>query len=118
MPVKDDLRTSRRPRATSEDRRIGTGGAREGAPQARLTATAPGATAIARRHFNGHRWRWQLSPVDGGARTEVTETFDSSTARWPLLLSVSGFRRRNQRAIATSLDNLDAIVAPQAWEVG
>lgn len=76
------------------------------------------ARLIAWRHFNGHRWRWQLSPVDGGARTEVTETFDWSTAAWPLLISVLGYPRRNQKAIAKSLDNLAAIVAPQASEVG
>ena len=41
-----------------------------------------------------------------GARTEVTETFDWSTARWPLLLTLSPFPRRNRLGIAKSLDRL------------
>ena len=68
---------------------------------------------IAWRHFYGHRWRWQLRPLDpgpGGApddqRCEVTETFDWSTARHPLLLTLSPFPRRNRRGIAKSLDRL------------
>ena len=67
---------------------------------------------IAWRHFYGHRWRWQLQPLDDGAggadgaRTEVTETFDWSTARWPLLLTLSPFPRRNRLGIAKSLDRL------------
>src|SRR4051794_28589814 len=42
---------------------------------------------IAWRHFNGHRWRWELEPVDGGTR--ITETFDWSTAKAPILISLS-----------------------------
>ena len=36
---------------------------------------------IAWAHFGGHRWRYELEPVevDGGAATEVTESFDWST---------------------------------------
>jgi uncharacterized protein YndB with AHSA1/START domain len=60
---------------------------------------------IAWRHFYGHRWRWQLKPLDG-ERTEVTETFDWSTARFPLLLTLSPFPRRNQRGIEQSLARL------------
>ncbi|SFE42794.1 Polyketide cyclase / dehydrase and lipid transport [Actinopolyspora alba] len=59
---------------------------------------------IAWRHFNGHRWRWRLRPVEG--RTEVTETFDWSTARIPLLISLSPFPRRNRAAIEKSLHRL------------
>ena len=64
---------------------------------------------IAWRHFYGHRWRWQLKPLaDGpdGERTEVTETFDWSTARIPLLLTLSPFPRRNRRGIEKSLERL------------
>ncbi|HEX3750100.1 MAG TPA: SRPBCC family protein, partial [Streptosporangiaceae bacterium] len=43
---------------------------------------------IAWRHFYGHRWRWQLKPLSDG-RTEVTETFDWSTTRFPLLLTLT-----------------------------
>jgi uncharacterized protein YndB with AHSA1/START domain len=59
---------------------------------------------IAWRHFNGHRWRWQLEPVEGG--TEVTETFDWSTARVPVLISLSFFPRKNKEGIERSLDRL------------
>lgn len=64
---------------------------------------------IAWRHFYGHRWRWQLRPLDDGpdgARTQVTETFDWSTARFPLLLTLSRFPRRNRRGIEKSLVRL------------
>ncbi|SFQ10336.1 Polyketide cyclase / dehydrase and lipid transport [Amycolatopsis arida] len=60
---------------------------------------------IAWRHFNGHRWRWRLRPV-GEDRTEVTETFDWSTARVPLLISLSPFPRKNKAAIEKSLRRL------------
>ena len=62
---------------------------------------------IAWRHFNGHRWRWQLEPVDGG--TSVTETFDWSTARIPALVSISPFPRKNTEGIEKSLDRLAAL---------
>jgi len=64
---------------------------------------------IAWRHFNGHRWRWRLNALDDH-RTEVTETFDWSTARVPILISLSGFPRRNRRAIQQTLDRLPTLV--------
>ncbi len=60
---------------------------------------------IAWRHFNGHRWPWQLRPFGDGT-TEVTETFDWPTARIPLLITLSPFPRRNARGIETSLTRL------------
>ncbi|MFD4194765.1 SRPBCC family protein [Amycolatopsis thermoflava] len=60
---------------------------------------------IAWRHFNGHRWRWQLKPREDGS-TEVTETFDWSTARIPLLIDLSFFPRKNKQAIDKTLDRL------------
>jgi hypothetical protein len=36
---------------------------------------------IAWRHWGRHRWRYELEPVEGG--TEVTESFDWSTALCP-----------------------------------
>lgn len=62
---------------------------------------------IAWRHFNGHRWRWELAPVDG--KTLVTETFDWSTAKVPILISISWFPRRNKKAIHESLKRLAEI---------
>ncbi len=60
---------------------------------------------IAWRHFNGHRWRWQLDELDE-TTTEVTETFDWSTARFPLLLDISRFPKRNKVAMEKSLDRI------------
>ncbi|NIH79568.1 SRPBCC family protein [Amycolatopsis viridis] len=60
---------------------------------------------IAWRHFNGHRWRWRLDPRPDGA-TDVTETFDWSTARLPLLIDLSFFPRKNRQAIEKTLDRL------------
>jgi hypothetical protein len=68
---------------------------------------------IAWRHFYGHRWRWQLSPA-GDRATEVTETFDWSSARIPLLITVSPFPRRNEHAIRQSLARLDDLLARTA----
>ena len=71
---------------------------------------------IAWRHFYGHRWRWQLRSLGNGpsgGRCEVTETFDWSTARFPLLLSLSPFPRRNLRGMEKSLERLaDIATAP------
>jgi uncharacterized protein YndB with AHSA1/START domain len=60
---------------------------------------------IAWRHFMGHRWRWQLTPA-GDGRTEVTETFDWSTARSPLVIHLGGFPKRNTAAIEKTLARL------------
>lgn len=65
---------------------------------------------IAWRHFNGHRWRWQLADL-GDGRTEVTETFDWSTARAPKVLELLGFPARNRRGIEATLDRLADVVA-------
>jgi hypothetical protein len=60
---------------------------------------------IARRHLVGHRWRWQLEKA-GEDSTVVTETFDWSASRFSPLISLSGFPRRNERAIVRSLQRL------------
>lgn len=64
---------------------------------------------IAWRHFGGHRWRFELEPADGG--TNVTETFDYSTARWPWLLEVLRFPAMNAKGIAATLKRLAAVLA-------
>jgi uncharacterized protein YndB with AHSA1/START domain len=65
---------------------------------------------IAWRHFYGHRWRWRLEPI-GDGRTEVTETFDWSTTRVPLLLTLTPFPRRNRRGMEKSLARLADIAS-------
>jgi uncharacterized protein YndB with AHSA1/START domain len=61
---------------------------------------------IAWRHFTANRWRYELTPADGG--TKVTETFDMSRAdrvtdavvRW------AKFPERNQQGITETLARL------------
>jgi hypothetical protein len=60
---------------------------------------------IAWRHFAGHRWRWELHDL-GDGRTEVTETFDWSTARFPRVIELLGFPARNREGIEATLDRL------------
>lgn len=60
---------------------------------------------IAWRHFYGHRWRWQLRDL-GDGRTEVTETFDWSTARIGFLLELVKFPGKNLKSIRATLDRL------------
>jgi uncharacterized protein YndB with AHSA1/START domain len=64
---------------------------------------------IAWRHFNGHRWRWQLEDL-GDSRTEVTETFDWSTALSPKSIELLGFPARNRRGIEATLRRLADVV--------
>ncbi len=66
---------------------------------------------IAWRHFNGHRWRWALKPLENG-HTEVTETFDWSTARTPWLIGLSWFPKQNKQGIERTLANLAQMFPP------
>lgn len=68
---------------------------------------------IAWRHFNGHRWRWQLTPLADGT-TEVTETFDWSTARVPLFFDLSPVPKRNLASMERSLKRLHALFGSNA----
>ena len=61
---------------------------------------------IAWRHFYGHRWRWRLRDL-GDGRTEVTETFDWSTSRFPRGIELGGFPARNRKGIEATLDRLE-----------
>jgi Polyketide cyclase / dehydrase and lipid transport len=61
---------------------------------------------IAWRHFGGHRWRYELEPVDGG--TKVTETFDWSTSKSPFMLELMQAPKRNTKAIEKTLERLAA----------
>ncbi len=60
---------------------------------------------IAWSHFGGHRWRWELEPVGDGT-TEVTETFDLSTAMFPPGLRLAGFPKRHEDNVARSVANV------------
>jgi uncharacterized protein YndB with AHSA1/START domain len=54
------------------------------------------------QHPLGHRWRWELSEVSPGT-TKVTETFDYSTAKVPLVISLLGMQKKNADGIESTL---------------
>jgi hypothetical protein len=62
------------------------------------------------RHVGGHVWRYELEPVEGG--TKVTESFDMTTAKSPLLLRLLRAPQRNRESIRATLERLAAVVAP------
>jgi hypothetical protein len=57
------------------------------------------------QHPLGHRWRWEFAELAPGS-TEVTETFDYSTAKVPVLITALGMQRKNADGIATTLQRL------------
>jgi hypothetical protein len=61
---------------------------------------------IAWRHFGGHVWRYILEPVDA-ERTWVTEQFDPTESRAPLVLRLMRASRRNQTSIDATLLRLE-----------
>jgi len=65
---------------------------------------------IAWQHFGHHRWRYELKPVDGGTRTEVTETFDWSTSRAPWFIELMKYPERNAESIEATLERLAGFV--------
>lgn len=56
------------------------------------------------RHLGGHVWRYILEPVDGG--TKVTEQFDWTNNRAPLMLKVMRAETNNAKSIERTLQNL------------
>ena len=64
---------------------------------------------IAWRHAGGHVWRYELEPVDGGTR--VTETFDGSTSKAPVVLALMGVARKHPLAMEATLQRLADAVA-------
>ena len=63
---------------------------------------------IAWAHLGGHIWRYELEEV--GEQTLVTETFDWSTARLPLLIEVVGYPRRHNKNMERPLWRLAGLV--------
>lgn len=64
---------------------------------------------IAWAHMGGHRWRYELEPIDDG-HTRVTETFDATTARSTLLLKAMRADAMNAKAIEATLCRLKDFV--------
>ena len=60
---------------------------------------------IAWAHFGGHRWRYELEPVEEGTR--VTETFDWSTAKAPKFIELMGYPKKHPAAMEKTLERLD-----------
>lgn len=60
---------------------------------------------IAWAHFGGHRWRYELEPVEEGTR--VTETFDWSTAKAPKFIELMGYPDKHPAAMEKTLERLD-----------
>jgi uncharacterized protein YndB with AHSA1/START domain len=73
---------------------------------------------IAWRHFGGHRWRYELEPVDGGTR--VTETFDYSryNALWAKGIELARFPERNRAGIEETLVRLARAAEEDAARAG
>lgn len=63
---------------------------------------------IAWAHFGGHRWRYELEPVEGG--TKVTESFDWSTARIPKFIELMGYPAKHPANITATLERLATLV--------
>jgi uncharacterized protein YndB with AHSA1/START domain len=64
---------------------------------------------IAWRHFGGHVWRYELRPGVEPGTTDVTEAFDWSTSRGPLLLELARYPKRNVKAMEKTLDRMAAL---------
>ena len=64
---------------------------------------------IAWCHFNRHRWRYELEPIDDTS-TRVTETFDGRTALFPPSLLLINAYANNQVAVAKTLVRLKEYV--------
>lgn len=62
------------------------------------------------QHPMGHRWRWELTEATPGdsTTTQVTETFDYSTAKVPLMITAFGFDKKNGEGITKTLELLVA----------
>ena len=65
---------------------------------------------IAWAHFGKHRWRYDLEPLDGGARTRVTETFDWSTSAFPKGIELAGYPKKHPANMEASLARLAELV--------
>ena len=73
---------------------------------------------IAWAHLGKHRWRYELEPLepaaDGTPRTQVTETFDWSTALVPTAIELAGYPKRHVPNMERTLERLDAFLANRA----
>lgn len=95
------------PRRLSKGAKFGVGMKQYGVPYA-ITSTVTAFEEdrlVEWQHPLGHRWRWELHEVSPGS-TQVTETFDYSTAKSPKALEVLGMTRQNEAGITATLQAL------------
>jgi hypothetical protein len=57
------------------------------------------------QHPMGHRWRWEFAEIAPGT-TEITETFDYTTAKAPRMLEILGQPAKNVAGITKTLQAL------------
>jgi hypothetical protein len=57
------------------------------------------------QHPLGHRWRWEVDETGAGT-TQVTETFDYSTAKVPFVIELLGYQKKNAKGITSTLERL------------
>ena len=69
---------------------------------------------IAWQHLGRHRWRYRLEPTEGGTR--VIETFDWSTARFPLGIELLGYPSKHPAGMERTLERLDRLVTTGSAE--
>ena len=65
---------------------------------------------IAWGHFGGHIWRYELTQI--AEKTLVTETFDWSTSRLPILIQIFRYPQRHTKNMQTTLMRLAGLVEP------
>ena len=63
---------------------------------------------IAWGHLGGHIWRYELQEL--GKETLVTETFDWSTSRLPLVIEILGYPRWHKKNMERTLLRLAGLV--------
>ncbi len=64
---------------------------------------------IAWAHLGGHRWRYELEPVEGG--TLVTETFDWSYAVVPKAIELLRYPKKHPADMERTLERIDEFLA-------
>jgi hypothetical protein len=97
------------PERLSEGAKFSVGMKQYGVPY-KITSTVTAFEAdhlIEWRHPLGHRWRWELDETKPGT-TQITETFDYSTAKAPKLLELFGQPAKNGIGITKTLEGLAA----------
>ncbi|MGA0879231.1 MAG: SRPBCC family protein [Ilumatobacteraceae bacterium] len=64
------------------------------------------------RHLGGHIWRYIIEPAEGGSN--VTEQFDWTHNKSPLMLKVMNAQAKNKKSIEATLQRLAAHFAASA----